>query len=85
MTSCAVGDGIVGAHSSAVEAYHTAGGVDGVVDEVDALTFTNALAFAAVYAQVGIYVEMEHGLLRGCPEERADGADSVAQSAAESP
>lgn len=85
MAAGAVGDSGVGAYGGAVEAYYAARGVDGVVQEVDTFAFAHALTFTAVYAQVGVDVDVQHGVARSCAEECADGADGVAQEASALP
>ena len=54
--------GVVRAVGEAVEAYHASRGVDGVVGEVDAACLAGVLAFAALYASVGVDVDLEYGV-----------------------
>lgn len=68
----------VGTHGGAVEAYHAARCVDGMVGEAYALRLAYPLAFAAVGAQLGVDVDSQHGVACGSSEERAYGADAVA-------
>ena len=79
VTARTIGDGVVGTHAHALEAYDTARCVDGVAGQVDTLGLAHAAALAAVDTLVGVNIGMEHSPLADAAEERPDGAYSVAQ------
>ena len=77
--------GVVGACRQAVEAEHAARVVHISAQHLDAAGAACLLAFAAVYAQVGIYLYVHQLVIVRQPEYRADGAHCVAEIAVGEP
>lgn len=59
VASCAVGDGVVLAHRSAVEAHHAARCVHEVGRQVNAVRLAHVHAVVAVGAEVGVDVHVQ--------------------------
>lgn len=82
MALVGVADGIVRTYRKAVETDHAPRRVDHVIRQVYAMRFAHVLALAALYALVGVDVDVENGIARNETESGAHRTYGIAEQPA---